>query len=223
MPDTHPRTIPTKNSLGEIGPPRHPDEYSKVMAQAVPSNNFMSSYAPKPEGFRFEGQDHHEQILLYLRQHPIVLLPWLAIGLFMALAPVLFFPLFPFLAFLPANFKFVLLLSWYLLTVGFLFERTLMWLFNSFIITDERIVDIDFYSLIYKELNFAQIDKIQDTSYKTGGVLFSLLDVGTIFVQTAAEVPEFVFENISHPARVVQLLNELIIEEEREKNEGRVR
>jgi len=66
------------------------------------------------------------------------------------------------------------------------------------------------------------LDKIQDISTQTGGVLFSLLDVGNILVQTASEVPIFVFDNISHPSLVVKLLNELVQEEERESYEERV-
>jgi len=193
-----------------------------VLAAEKASTNGFAAYAPKPIGITFESQHPNETILLFLRQHPLVNVPWLMIALLMLLAPILFLAIIPFAREIPFRFQFVMLLGWYMLTLGFIFEQTLMWLFNSFIITDERMIDIDFYSLIYKQMDYAKLDKIQDISSRTGGVLNSILDVGNIFVQTASEVPEFVFENISHPSRVTKLLNELVIEEEREQIEGRV-
>lgn len=114
-------------------------------------------------------------------------------------------------------------LVWYLVTAAYVIEHALSWLFNAFIITDERMIDMDFYSLLSKETNYAQLDKIQDVTTKSAGIVYSFLDVGSVFVQTAGEVPEFVFDNVGHPAQVVKLLNELIQEEQREEREGRVR
>jgi|GEM_PF-328718 len=201
---------------------RHPDDYSEVMAAERATTNGFAAFAPKPKGITFESQHPGETILLFLRQHPIVNVPWMLIALLMLLAPMLFILIIPFAREIPLRFQFIMVLGWYLLTMGYVFEQVLMWLFNSFVITDERIIDIDFYSLIYKQMDYAKLDKIQDISSRTGGVVYSLLDVGNIFVQTASEVPEFVFENISHPSKVTKLLNELVIEEEREQIEGRV-
>jgi hypothetical protein len=205
--------------------PKHrtPAEYSEVLASLPVGGNPFSSFIACPINLRYEMQQQDEKILLFLRQHPVVLMPWVLLGIAMVLAPMIAFPfLFPFLG-LPANLAFVIVLAWYLLTAGVLIERFLIWLFNSFIITDERMIDIDFLSLIYKRVNYAQIDKIQDINTRVGGVLYSLLNVGTVFVQTAAEVPEFAIDSIKHPAKVAKLLNELLQEEELEKIEGRVR
>jgi hypothetical protein len=99
----------------------------------------------------------------------------------------------------------------------------LIWFFSVFIITDERIIDVDFVSLLFKDVSSAKIDAVQDISSKTGGMLASLLDFGTVHIQTAGEQREIQFENVPHPAKVAALLNELMLEEEREKTEGRVK
>ena len=52
--------------------------------------------------------------------------------------------------------------------------------FNVYIVTDERIIDIDFYNLIYKEVSDANIDKIQDVTYKMGGVVRTLFNYGDV-------------------------------------------
>ena len=89
-----------------------------------------------------------------------------------------------------------------------------MYLFNSFIVTNQRIIDVDFYSLIYKTVSYAQLERIEDVDTQVGGVLFSLIDAGNIEVQTAAEVPQFEIDLIPHPAKVARLINELTMKTE---------
>jgi len=117
----------------------------------------------------------------------------------------------------------IIIIGWYLLTFAFAFERFLSWFYNVNIITDERIVDINFPSILYKDISETKIDRVQDVSAKTGGYIRSLFDYGDVLIQTAGTIPEICFEAIPHPARVSQILNELLYEEEKEKLEGRVR
>jgi len=103
-----------------------------------------------------------------------------------------------------------------------LFETFLTWFFYVFIITDERIIDVDFLSLIYKKVTVAKIDNIEDVSATIGGAIRSIFNFGTVEVQTAGSDAKISFEDVPQPSKVKQLLNELILEEEREKIEGRV-
>ena len=130
---------------------------------------------------------------------------------------------FPILDFLPANFQLVSVLGWYLITTAFVLESFLTWFFNVYLVTDERIIDIDFYNLIYKEVSDANIDKIQDVTYKMGGVVRTLFNYGDVLIQTASEVPNFEFLAVPMPDKVARVLQDLRIEEEQEKLEGRVR
>jgi len=119
-------------------------------------------------------------------------------------------------------YSFAALVLWYLIVLGYMAESFLTWFFNVFIITDERVIDVDFISLIYKNVSAAKIENIEDITAATGGALRSVFDFGTVTIQTAGAQQELEFEDIPHPAKVTKLLNELILEEEREKNEGRV-
>lgn len=203
--------------------PRKPEDYSQVLAAEEPCDNHLHAFMARPQNMRYEAQQDEEQILLFLRRHPITNLPWVLLAIFMVIAPFLLLPFFPPFAMLPVNFKFVLMVVWYLFTSGFVIEKLLVWFFESFIITDERMIDVDFYSLVYKRVNYAQLEKIEDVDTQTGGVLFSLMDVGSVLVQTAAEIPQFEISGIPHPSKVAKLLNELVQEEQQEKIEGRVR
>jgi len=106
--------------------------------------------------------------------------------------------------------------------IGFALETFLNWFFNCNIITDERVIDVDFSSLIYKNISAAKLENIEDITATTGGAMRSMFDFGTIKIQTAAAVTEFDFEDVPHPAKITTLLNELLLEEELEKIENRV-
>ena len=86
--------------------------------------------------------------------------------------------------------------------------------------------------LIYKNITATKIDRIEDVTYSVSGVLASFLNYGNVLIQTAGAgiemkpqqtAPFMEIFNTPHPAKVTKLINELIMEEEQEKIEGRVR
>jgi hypothetical protein len=140
----------------------------------------------------------------------------------MAVAPVSLIWI-PLLDFMPGNFQFMALVMWYLLVIALGYEKFITWFFHVFIVTDERVIDVDFYNLLYKEVSEAKIDNIEDVTYRQGGVLRAMFNFGDVAMQTAGEQREFMIENVPQPNRVVKILNELKLEEEHEKLMGRVR
>jgi len=186
------------------------------------TKNPLAAFVSRPKKIGFETQFDGEEVILLLRRHWITNLPWIAGCLLMVFAPILLTG-FPLIEFLPSRFQFVIILMWYLLTFAFTLEKFLTWYFNVYIITDERIVDVDFYNLIYKEISDAEIEKIQDVTLIMGGVLQSVFNYGLVRVQTAAEIPQFEFEYVPNPALVVKVLERLRVEEKIEELEGRLR
>ena len=186
------------------------------------TKNPFTAFAARPKKIGFENQFDGEEIILLLRKHWFTNLRWVAGGLLMFFAPlVLIF--FPLIDFLPGSFQFVVILMWYLLSFAFILESFLGWYFNVYIVTDERIVDIDFYNLAYKEISDAEIEKIEDVTMTVVGVVRTLLNFGRVTVQTAAEMPQFEFDDVPNPSLVVQILERLRVEEKIEELEGRLR
>lgn len=156
----------------------------------------------------FENQEETEKVILFLRQHPIVNVIPIIIAILMVSAPF-FLGVFPILSFLPTRFQFIAVLSWYLVTFAFCLEKFLDWYFNIFIVTNKRIVDVDFHNLIYKEVSDAEIEKVQDVTYTVGGVARTLFNYGDVLIQTAAERTEFKFDAVPDPDRVAKIIQEL--------------
>jgi len=182
----------------------------------------LGAFVALPKKIKFETQEKEEKIVLLLRRHWATNFSWLGLTLLAALFP-LFLTHLPLLDFMPIRFRLVSILIWYLMILGFVFDRFLSWFFNVFIITDERVIDVDFFSLVYREISQSKIENIQDVTYRGGGLFRSIFDYGDVLIQTAAEKLTVEFEAVPHPAEVVKVINQLILQEEQEKIEGRVR
>lgn len=191
-------------------------------AKATKPVSPLATFISRPKNIRFETQERKEKIVLLLRRHWITNLSWVLTAVLLIMAPVLVQAL-SLLNFLPRRFQFISLLTWYLVTTGYVFERFLTWFFDINIITDERIVDIDFPSILYRHISSTKIDQVQDVTIKVGGFVRSLLNYGDVLIQTASAEPEICFEAVPRPEQVSKLLYKLILEEEKEKLEGRVR
>ncbi len=177
-------------------------------------NGFLSAFMVKPDGVRFETQEDKEEILLFMRAHPITNLSWIFVTFVFLITPGFLLPLiissFNIGISLPPGYFIVLPYLWYLAVVGYAFTNFLYWYFNVYIVTNQRIIDIDWLNLLYKKLSSTHLDKIQDVSYKQGGIMDSFFDFGNVFIQTAGTDPNFEFESVPHPDKVVREISQIV-------------
>lgn len=182
--------------------------------------NLLTAFAVNPTGLRFETQEEEEKVILFLRQHIIVNVPWILITILLVIAPTVIFPLlFRALSLnvaFPASYYVVGTMFWYLATFGFALASFIGWFFNIYIVTNERIIDIDFFYLLYKKFSEAELTKIQDINYTSGGLLAAVFNFGNVVVETAGEAPNIDFELIPFPEKVVETIRELTEHEEGE-------
>lgn len=174
----------------------------------------LSAFLFMPEDVRFETQTAGEVVLLLLRKHWITNMLWIISSVLLLIAPLFLYPLIVYSGLLPSDtprsYITLVILVWYLATFSYTFVEFLLWYFTVSIITDERIVDIDFSNILNKKYSETRINRIEDVTMRTGGSIRALFDYGDVIVQTAAEQVQFVFEAVPHPERVVRLLNELM-------------
>ena len=192
-----------------------PQKETKTIPLKKKSFGFLSAFISHPINLRYKFQEKDEKIVLFLRRHFFTNVGWLIMTLCLALVPIFAFSFFVF-EFVPLSFRFTGFIAWYLLTFAFAFERFLSWFFNVNIVTDKRIIDVNFPSILYKDISEAKLDNIQDVSSKTGGFARSFLNYGDVLIQTAGTLPEFSFEAIPFPDKVAEIINDLIAEEEGE-------
>lgn len=190
-----------------------PSTEAQKMNMPGHNHNKLSSFCLYPEGVDFETREKEEKIILLLRAHVITNLKWILVTILMLTVPGII-QAFGMFNTLPAGFGLVITLGWYLVTTAYALESFLFWYFNVYIITNIRVVDVDFYNLIYKQVSDANISKIQDVTYNMGGVVRTIFNYGDVFVQTAAEVSEFDFLAVPNPDKVAKIIQEMITEED---------
>jgi membrane protein YdbS with pleckstrin-like domain len=80
--------------------------------------------------------------------------------------------------------------------------------FDSFIITDMRIVDIDQKGLFKRTVSETTFDKVQDVTYSVVGVVATSLNYGTVHVQTGGAVAKIELDHVPHPRSVQETILE---------------
>lgn len=176
-------------------------------------SSFMSAFFAFPQDAHFAGEQNDEEIILLMRAHIITTVPWIVGSILLLVLPVILLPLLGGLGVLGnvgVGMTFSLLIFWYLGTFTFAFLNFLYWYFNVYIVTNQRIVDVDWYSLVHREVNVSQISKIQDITANQIGVLSGLFDFGHVLIQTAGTEPNFEYSNVPHPQLVARKLQELL-------------
>lgn len=205
-----------------------PQEASPIIPEAAPkteaqkmkipghTHSRLSAFSLYPEDVDFETKESDEKIILLLRRHIVTNVGWILVTLLLIFVPGILgtFGLF---SLLPRGFDLIITLAWYLFTFVYVIENFLNWYFNVYFVTDIRVIDVDFFNLIYKQVSDAHIDKIQDVTYSMGGVTRTLFNYGDVFIQTAAEVSEFRFEAVPNPDKVARILQDLIRKEEEKR------
>jgi membrane protein YdbS with pleckstrin-like domain len=204
---------------------------AKKMYKDFGGGRWLGSLSVWPKGVSFESQHDDEVVILLARRHIITNLWWLALSCLLLFVPF-FWGSFPIIPQFNFQVQFGLWVVWYLGLFFFVLERLLLWYYNIYIITDERVIDVDFFGLLYKNLNITQIRKIEDVNYSQIGMFSSLFNYGDVVIQTSSEQmsievdkegSSFTFKSIPNPDRIAIVLGELIEQEELEEYEGRVR
>ncbi|MDD3679237.1 MAG: PH domain-containing protein [Candidatus Shapirobacteria bacterium] len=162
----------------------------------------------EPRGVNFADKAQDEEVLVVLRRHPITNAPWVALGLVMFF--IMFFAFhFGWLNFLSSSLEAAAVYAWLLLTLLVAWSGLLSWYFNVSIISDKRVIDIDFHDLIYREVSDANLDKIEDVTHNMGGLLGIVFNFGDVYIQTAGAKPQIEFLRVPHPAEVASTLRKL--------------
>jgi membrane protein YdbS with pleckstrin-like domain len=163
-----------------------------------------------PQNVGFQNQEQGEKVILLLRQHLVtqifplffilimIILPFLTIWVINSVVTLSNF------INLTASEMFFALAVWYLIIFGLTFERFLLWYFNVYLVTSERIIDVDFFGIAFKRISECRLAQIQDVTSASSGPVETFFDYGNVYIQTAAENPEFEFHSVPLADEVVR-------------------
>jgi membrane protein YdbS with pleckstrin-like domain len=172
---------------------------------------FLKAFIPHPK-ICGDFKEKEEEVILLIRAHPFTQIYWFLNGIF------IFFILlainYVFFPYLDLSQKLFINVFVVVIIFSYWWFNFLSWYFNVGIVTNKRIIDIDFYGLIYKEITSAKLEKIEDITVKSGGFFASIFNYGNIFIQTAGTQVNIEFFNVPSPNKVRALINSLTTEKQ---------
>jgi hypothetical protein len=177
------------------------------------------------EEFEFPGKREGEVIILFLRRHWFIFFMRLLFIIFSIVALV---ALYYFLSFININFResaFYNLLLFgeslgTLFVWNFFFILWLDYYLDAWIVTNERIINIEQHGFFVRKISELKLTKIQDVTSEIIGFFPTILNYGNICVQTAGTEEHFHFYQIPDPNtvknKIVQLQEKEIMTEEKQ-------
>lgn len=178
--------------------------------------NILSSFCKDPKGISFQTQKHDEVIVLFLRAHLIKNLFWIITSLILiAIPPIIailssIFDIRFFSSPLVSHFTAIYVLFYYLIVFSYIFINFLHWFYNVFIVTSERVVDIDYSDIVIHNIAVTKLTHVQDVNYTQSGFIPTFFNYGNLFVQTAGTEINFEAPSVPKPREATHIIGDLI-------------
>lgn len=151
----------------------------------------------QPDGFtpEFPGHHHDEKVELVFRQHPAVMRRPLIYGMLailLGIVPLMIWPLSNTATQIALGVPVLVILYWFYHWIG--------WYYSVYILTDQRLIDIQQHGLFNRRVNEVALERIQSVNYHVKGLQAAMFKFGDITVQTY--VGDWVMEMIYEPVEV---------------------
>lgn len=174
-----------------------------------------------PHDVSLAEQNKGEEIFILLRRHIFTNFVWVVLSIFAILFPPIIILLvstvgdetlsvFPLFESIPASQLLYLVLVWYSAIFTYMFTKFIDWFYNIYLITNERVLDYDYFPLVSYKISEARLDNIEDATQDSIGFFPALFHYGDVFVQTAGQSREFDFNAVPDPAWVRDKLMDLV-------------
>lgn len=177
-----------------------------------------------PENVTFNSQDPGESIYILTRSHVAINIGWIIrfiMALFFPIVVIVIYSLFnSFLVTqniepLPLGSLFaisdwvMIIIFYFSLCTSYALINFLDWYFDIYLVTNLRILHVDFAVFSGKSVSEATLANIQDVSQNVVGFLPSFFAYGDVLVQTAAEKTRFYFKALPDPDWFRDVLTDL--------------
>ena len=161
--------------------------------------------------YSFEGKEADEKTVPLVYRHWFVIFSTLFAFVLLAIMPFVVYAFIqPWLIMWDlTNLFMVALLVYFIIWWNGLFYRITMYLLDTWIITDRRILDNEQHGFFKRILSEMHLSKIQDVTVEIKGLIPSFLNYGNVEVQTAATENKFMFKQVPDPAGLKSLLTEV--------------
>lgn len=170
------------------------------------------NYQSDAQSYIFKDRRQNEEIILFLRRHWLILVFKLIPAVFfLAILVTIFFlkaNLLVFFSLESAVFDLFLASLW-MFFWSLLFILWIDYYLDVWIVTDQRVINIEQLGLFRRSISELELSKIQDVTSEVTGVIPTLFNYGFVFIQTAGEKERFLFQQVAGPVRVKNIIMQL--------------
>jgi len=158
----------------------------------------------------FPGQREGEAVVLILQKHWFVLAwPFVKAGALITLALLLpSWGKVGFYIFNSGPLAFIYLV-WIIFWASYIAYEYLNWYRDRFIITRERIINIDQRGIFTRRVSEIELDRIQDVSHEIAGAFATAIGFGTVIIQSAGS-ENIELQDVAQPAELQDVIVRLV-------------
>lgn len=164
-------------------------------------------------------QKSYEKVKYIVRRHPFTFVPQILLFTILGVLPVgIYFmiaSMFPTLLSSQQIYALSILLgsTYYLCVLLFFFTSFVDFYLDVWIVTNDRIIDIEQFGLFSRTISELELFRIQDVTTNVHGIFATIFKYGDVVVQTASTNINIKFHNIPEPNIIRQNLLELAHED----------
>src|SRR3989338_593914 len=160
----------------------------------------------------FFGQRVDEEVVLILQRHWFVL-AWTFFKGVLFIAFALILPAIGKVGFYIFNSGVIafVYIAWLIFWVSYLAYEYIIWYRDRFIITNQRIVNVDQRSMFSRRVSELEFDRVQDIAHEVGGVFAAALNFGNVIIQSAGS-RDMTIKDIARPAELQDIIVRLVKE-----------
>ena len=98
------------------------------------------------------------------------------------------------------------LFAWWLFIWMIIFVVWTNYYLDVLVITNKRVIDIEQLGLFARDIVEVRMENVEDVKTEVLGLIASLLDIGNVYIQTAAESREVIIKNIPNPHKLREVI-----------------
>lgn len=176
---------------------------------------------------KFIRQKSYEHVVYILRRHPFTFIPTLLLFLVLWIIPIVLFliarHMYPDSVIDSQIYPLIVLGGslYYLSTYLFFYAQFIDYYLDIWIVTNDRIVDVEQHGLFHKITTELDLYRIQDITTQTRGVWGTFFKYGDVTITTASTTSSIVFRQVPHPDKVREDLIQLA-DEDRKYHQGSI-
>ena len=167
--------------------------------------------------YRLPGKLPEEKIIKVLRRDVFILIKKILFFALLFVLPLILFYLvvssiYPNILYGQVSYPiFLLIVSFYYLWLWvFFFFSFIDYYLDIWIITNERIINIEQEGFFARTISEQRLDRVQDVTSETQGFFPTILKYGNVYVQTAGAKERFFFHEIPNPDQVRDIIIKLV-------------